>query len=616
MKTLIFIRSSFLLTGLLFTVACQNAKLDKKSPPPAQPVVPVGQQYPPGGQGGQRIPPTQQPSTPPAYPPPVDRSYPKEMQTPERPYRPLPEESRYGTPPANRPRQKGVEAPVRPEPNIIPWFEKAGPYEKVVEDCGPKCPPAVQAPAPVPVPVPVQPAPPVYDIPDCSVEMVMDGLGQPGTVTPYPPVEMGTTPQRAPNRAPNNVDGPIEMGKAPMTSAKRSREGQPEQVICPDVNLRKREGTQLDLLFVVDNSASMLVEKNKIAAGMKQFAESLGTEKDLRVAVMSANGPQGSHFAQIIGSVIDVRELERTQGRASAVSTLSSRLQEYMNNMPQDSSNAQGEVGLTATYALATNPQAAKSQGFFREQAALMVVYVSDENDACYDYVKTGARPNYLYPNQDVGAQGRPDPNDTIGRDPFEYKTFMAHKVCKNVGLNGENMSPDLVYGALRNLKGAQPIILSGILYLEETLPGETVRGATGDYRYEKEKGRGYLDLIQRFDLNGSKAFELSEPNFGSHLAQLAGLARSRMDNETEITMVLPAGVTPDPMSIYVDIRGPQGMKRYSVQCATKGSNCAPGVEPARYVNERGAHKVILAAEVATMLKNGAKAYLHYKKKH
>lgn len=649
MKTYIFIRSTLLLTGLLFTVACQNAKLDKKSPQSPQPANPQGPTYPPQGgpqQGGGQP----RPSQPVVYPPPVDRSQPTE-------YRPVdltpPKETpRTGGQPVILPRQKGAASPVRSQPQIIPWFENPGPNPKYIQNCGPKCPPSqepvIVAPTPAPAPTPT-PAPDDYQL-DCSVNMIMDGGGQAGTPEAYPPVEMGNparNPVRGPqsvgaavvvetaNRTPQNepieiksdyqnkgatqkpaqIGEPIEMGTgAPMTKMKRSREGDQEQLICPDVNLRKRDGVKLDLIFVVDNSDSMLVEKNKIAAGMRQFAENIGGEKDLRIAVVSANGPQGQKFAEVVGQVIDFKDLERRMGREAAVASLTQQLQQYMNHMPVDKSDAQGEVGLAATYALVTSHlQRAKSQGLFRDDAALMVVYVSDENDACYDYAKTGARPNYLYPNDDVGAQGRPNPDDNVPRDPFEYKTFIS-SVCKNVGGPGIHMGPELVYQALRNVKGSQPIILSGILYHQETLPGEMITGATGPYRYEKEKGRGYLDLIGRHDLNGSKAFELNSPNFGSHLAQLAGLARSRMDNETEIVMVLPAGVTPNPTSIYVDVRSTQGVKRYSVECAVARANCAPGVEPARYVFENGKHKVLLTAEVAAQLKNGGKAYLHYRK--
>ena len=592
MKTLIFIRSSFLLTGLLFTVACQNAKLDKKSPQPAQPV--SGQQYPQyPPNGGQRIPPTQGGQSAVQYPPPPTRSYPKESNAVvERPYKPLPEENRVGAAPVNRPRQKGAEPVLRKEPNIIPWFEKPGPYEKVVENCGQQCPPAVEK--------------PICNKPDCQVEMVVDNSPAPTRVGE--PVEMKVQAPNQPSPKVIKIDEPVEMGKAP-----RSREGTPELVECPPVDLKKREVTQeLDVVFIVDNSDSMLVERQKIAEGMVQFAQNLGTDKDLRVAVVAANGPKGHGFAQVVGSVISGKDH----------SSLAEQLKHNMSNMPKDPSDAQGEVGLTATYGLisqASHLQQAKNQGLFREKAALMVVYVSDENDVCYDYEATGARPNYVYPGEDRGAQGAP--GDGIGRDPYEARTFMANGVCKNVGRNGENMSPDLVYRALRNLKGAQPIILSGILYLREGHIPE----ATGPYKYEKEKGRGYLDLIERKDLNQGKAYDLADKDFGKHLANMARTAGVRMEYETDITMKFPAGADPaavDPATIRVVVKNAQGtvLKEYRTECAIVGANCPANIAPAVYRrmdngNGTVTSVVSIAPEVSSQLQSGSKAYIYYRTK-
>ena len=580
MKTLIFIKkTTFLFSGLLLMSACQNAKLDKSTPPPT-PAPPAGQQFPPSGPppgAGSGYPPHPMPpqqQQPVVYPPPVTRVYPRQPinDIPARPPREREDNSRVGTAPVNPPRQKGTNTPPRQEPQIIPWFEKAGPYEKVVENCGKDCPPK-----------------PPCTKPDCNVETKVDT-----TPVPTPPVVV--TP-----RPPVLKEGEV-----------------PRDVECPPVDLRKREVVQdLDVVFVVDNSDSMLVERQKVARGMSLFAQHLGLDKNLRVAVVPANGPKGSGFAQVVGQVIDVTELKKTHGAENAVAQMSAQLEHWMSNMPKDASDAQGEVGMTATYYLVRDHLSqAKQMGLFRDKAGVLLVYISDENDVCYDYEANGTRPNYVYPGQDNGAQGAP--GDGIGRDPFEARTFMANGVCKNVGPRGESISPKLVYEAVKDIKGDQPVMMSGILYLREGHIPE----AQGPYKYEKEKGRGYLDMIS---LAQGKAYELSDSNFGKHLADMANTARVRLEYETVLTMKLEKpedDAKIDPMSIRVVVKNAQGtvLKEFQTRCSVAGAQCPANIGAATFIREDDGHgkivpRVSISPEVAKNLESGAKAYIYYRTK-
>lgn len=614
MKTLIFIRTTFLFSGLMLMVACQNAKLDKSNPPAQNPPpnyngsqlppgpMPPNQQLPPGG--GQQLPPQQRT---PVYPPAPNRS--EDRRAPSIPDRMPQPENRQGPMPPTPSRQTGEAPTPRQGPNVTSWYEKAPPYDKVVEVCGrQECPPSLYVP---PTPAPKQ---------DCTVQTSQLGAAKPpGSFPPGPPTTGSVSGSSSVS------DGSIITYNPPAPGAQLPpKEGQDYQAppVCSGYSLvDRKEGQELDLIFIVDNSDSMLVERQKIAEGITQFANSLGLNKHLNVAVVPANGPKGDGYAQVVGNVINVQELQRAHG-AGALSVLADQLKHNMSNMPADKSDAQGEVGLNATYALVSKApylDQAKAQGLFAPEKAAMFVYVSDENDACYDYEATGARPNYVYPGQDVGAQG--PPGDGIGRDPFEARTFMANGVCKRVGPNGENISPDLVYSAIRNLKGSQPVIMSGIVYKRQPIIDVE---AVGPYRYEKEIGRGYLDIIERKDLNNNQAYDLNDKNFGSHLANMANSARFRIEKQTVLEMGL-GNVSPaelDTLSISVKVVNANGtlFKEYQTRCGVAGANCLAHIGPAEYRDDskdygRAVPRVIVGPEVNQVLRNGGKAYITFKTK-
>lgn len=71
--------------------------------------------------------------------------------------------------------------------------------------------------------------------------------------------------------------------------------------------------------------------------------------------------------------------------KTMTISELKTSVSNKFTNSPGEGTTDGGEAGLYALNKLLNNNiQATKGLGFFREDAALAVVFVSDENDICY----------------------------------------------------------------------------------------------------------------------------------------------------------------------------------------------------------------------------------------
>jgi hypothetical protein len=143
-----------------------------------------------------------------------------------------------------------------------------------------------------------------------------------------------------------------------------------------------------------------------------------------------------------------------------------------------------GEEGLYSTQQLVSggNLVAARNQGFFRNDAALTVIFIADENDICA-----------IYP---AGITPAPDPEGREARA----------RDCGGVTSAG-------VLNQLTGLKGNMPVVVGGVLY---TNPGAVPAGA------ENEVGYGYLDIIS---LANGTAVELS--NVGGIAPGVGGIGET-----------------------------------------------------------------------------------------
>ncbi len=341
----------------------------------------------------------------------------------------------------------------------------------------------------------------------------------------------------------------------------------PEEHQCQDVTLAEGpRRNKIDILFVVDTSASLKEDRTRIAEQMGSFIDQLNSNVDYRIAVMPAHGPNGADGPQVKSSGNSFGELYSVSGSDPAVLKSSSgkasvirSLQNKMIHLKTDRSYAQGEVGLLGLYVSLIREDLRgkmRSQGFLRDDAALAVIFVADENDACYDYRKGGT----------------PNPNGTRQRDPVEVTTF--ERFCKLS--NGEQLDPGHVLSALNFVKpNPEDIILTGIVYTSDEVPQKDGHRYAG----EKEQGRGYLDLIE---LGGGQAVNLGDNDFGQSLAQLGRFSNLKMEFQNSFlcrTKVDPSKM--DRRSFEITVLSPQGEELGYFSSACRSDSCENGVYPA-----------------------------------
>lgn len=339
----------------------------------------------------------------------------------------------------------------------------------------------------------------------------------------------------------------------------------PKEYQCKTQSLPASPKTdKIDILFVVDTSASMKEERSLIASQMGAFIDELNPNIDYQIGVMPAHGPSTkksprNFYGQLYSAgshdpaVIKYRGL---QGKAGVVKDLVSK----MKNLPNDRSDAQGEVGLLGLYAGLINKDLSQKMvhqdRFLRKDAALAVIFVADENDACYDYRK-GGTPNY-------DGSGK--------RDPVEQRTFDG--LCKLEGKR--QLDPQLVLKALNYVKRNMPVILTGIVYTSDVIPKK------GDkYAPENEKGRGYLDLIR---LGHGMPANLADKNFGKSLGQLGNYSQFRMEFDNVFTCKTSVASSQIDLSTFdISVKSKSGklLGKFHSKCAKNSKACSKGVYPA-----------------------------------
>lgn len=279
--------------------------------------------------------------------------------------------------------------------------------------------------------------------------------------------------------------------------------------IQPDAVVTKK----IDLLFVTDTSGSIAEERKAIAEGIKAFVDELPLNTDLRVGVMAGHGSKGSGAGKLVKIKNEPHVLDLTQMK---LEDLRYWLVEKLTKAPADSHSDGGEEGL---YSLSRSLEsgmltANRAHGFYREDAALAVIFISDENDICARYP--------------AGVKPVPDP------EGMEVKAFARD--CKDI-------TPESTLAKLKALQGTRPLLVGGIIYL----PG-TKYPRSG----ENEVGYGYLETIRAAD---GAAIDLSGKKFDEGLSRIGSLASKKLMLMTDFALNKPAERI-DESSLRVSIDG------------------------------------------------------------
>jgi archaellin len=297
----------------------------------------------------------------------------------------------------------------------------------------------------------------------------------------------------------------------------------------------KEQKAELDVLFVVDTSLSMRKpsptspkgELAQLASQMDKYIDVFRNDStDINVAVMLGHGPDSKWHGRLFKSskgdpaVLKTRDLDKNR--------MIKLLEDKMRNLPNDSSDAQGEALMLSLFEGINDKNRRKeimgNNDFFRKDATLAVIFVTDEQDVCFDYASS-QDPATGKPYQPVqitktvlgklvkgkkGKKVREASTTQTMADPHETRFFA--NVCSKA-FKGGLLKPEHVHDALLSLKGGtEKLMLAGVVYTSNDLAPAVARND------ENEMGHGIIELVGRengllIDLNnaGSGAERFSD---------------------------------------------------------------------------------------------------------
>jgi hypothetical protein len=381
---------------------------------------------------------------------------------------------------------------------------------------------------------------------------------------------------------------------------------------CRDIPLNMElSTTKLDVLMVVDTSASMREGKRKgmngelgqVAKQMASFVRNLDPKTKYRIGVMLGHGPDNSkHPSYKHGTlfqvnaadpaVIDIEKMGKACGkgknaRECAIRKVVQALEKKMRSLPTDHSDAQGEALMLSLYDIASNQSLrlkAKKQGLFRSDAVLSIIPISDEQDVCFDYstcTQIAGESDDAFHKRCTPAQVKLRDRKgkligTTGQDPHEVNFY--NDICKRA-VNNSPLTPSNVLTALTDLKEGdiRKIAITPIVYLDNSTP---VRAQD-----ENEMGHGYIELAQFAkgmvaDLNTAHASANGESNFESILKFFGQFIDSKMKIQPPFICgsdVYPTAVDTDTVDVHILDQNGKDLQLFSPECT--GEGCAGNVQ-------------------------------------
>lgn len=276
----------------------------------------------------------------------------------------------------------------------------------------------------------------------------------------------------------------------------------------------------VDLLIVADSSPSLSAERAQIASKLPAFLSQLDSRTDLRVGVMLAHGGASSWSGRLY-STTSIGPVQST--RTTSVSTVQSRLSKLLSQPASDKDEANGEAML---YSLSRatdldRMREIQGQGLLRNEAALSIVTISDENDICY-------------PPEQHGYTAFPD--FVPSNSGWEAKAYARY--CTGI-------SPESVLAQLKTAHAGGRIALASITHVDPA----RVPPATGGS--EDAIGHGLIEFTRQA-VDG-KLMDLAD-DWNEGLRTLGDVVSVQQRLNT--SFALGSGHAVQPSSVHVRVDG------------------------------------------------------------
>ena len=267
-------------------------------------------------------------------------------------------------------------------------------------------------------------------------------------------------------------------------------------------------------------------ELAQLASQMDKYVEVFRNDNtDINIGVMLAHGPESKWHGRLFKSskgdavVLKARDLDKNR--------MIKLLEDKMRSLPNDSSDAQGEALMLSLFQSINDKnrrQEIINSGFYRKDASLAVIFVTDEQDVCFDYASsmdpaTGKPYEPVKITKTIKGKLVKGPNGKMVREPSQtvsmpdpHETRFFNNVCSKA-YKGGLLKPEHVHDALLSLKGGtEKLMLAGVVYTSNEMAPAVAHDD------ENEMGHGIIELVGRengllIDLNnaGSGASRFSD---------------------------------------------------------------------------------------------------------
>lgn len=257
---------------------------------------------------------------------------------------------------------------------------------------------------------------------------------------------------------------------------------------------------KLDIIVVPDTSGSIREERSKIALGFDHFVNSLPSEVDYRIGVILGHSGHSPKSGKLFQKDLEPYVLD---SQKQSIDSILYDLNEKLKSPAGDGYSDGGEMGLySIKNALENNLEEIRAQGVFREDAALAVVFIADEQDICFEY------PDHITPVYD---HQRKEPK---ARD----------KYCKDSEGN-YIVTPNGVLDLIKEVNGDKPLVVGAVIYNNE---------ATVPNGGENEIGYGYKEIVEAA---GGITIDMADGDYGDGLERLGVVAQASVKPENSFNL-------------------------------------------------------------------------------
>jgi hypothetical protein len=293
------------------------------------------------------------------------------------------------------------------------------------------------------------------------------------------------------------------------------------QFIQPEPTVSK----SVDILFVVNTSLSWIFQREEVAEHFPDFLAHMPPGADYRVAVMEAHGGDSDWTGKLY-SPKGVPPVLSSQSLSPK--DMQKDLHESLCSTAADPGPSEGEMPMYSFMRSlgADRLPEIKSQGFYRDDAALSVVFVTNRNDLCY-------------PPELHGFKKFPDNR----WDPFGDEMAAYKKYCLN-GDGSESVTPAKVLAGVEALKGGLPFSIGGAIHIDPTkVP----------ILFDDTIGHGILELVQLAGAVNGLPIELTETNYSPDLSRISDLSHLISHLESDFDLSAQTGYDPTTVKVQID---------------------------------------------------------------